>query len=55
MNKKKKIVCPDCGTDDFDVNKKETEGFCIASCGIWFKINKNGTTKIKGHCRGIRQ
>ena len=39
--------CPNCGTKDYDVNQKENEGYCIASCGAVFSIDKNGKAKLK--------
>jgi len=47
-----KIRCPVCGTTDFDVEdgiEKPTEGFCVAGCGTYFKINEEGSTKEIGY------
>jgi len=45
---RKKVKCPVCGTNDFDVDKNWENGYCIVGCGAWFKINKDGTTEKVG-------
>ena len=38
--------CPECKSDDYDVNQERTEGFCF-SCGCWFTI-KDGKAEACG-------